>query len=129
MLNKYNFKVLTGDHTLSDHRYIIVNNLDRISSTETVLSTKINYKNIQKKLPDINRTSFEIYHSQLRSPFSQNKTFRKTLEITNNKKPWFKKYIKKLKRSRDKYYNLSKKYPLNLIFVESFKYFKKSLAK
>lgn len=130
--NNYNFFI--GDNKLSDHRHFIISlptNTQTSTLSSAVTFEKINITNVKKEilllLQDAN-LSLNFFINRVDDILQTNTKSISKIKQISYKKPWFKKYLIKIKNKRDKLYKLSRKYENNAFYRLNFLIKKKELS-
>lgn len=129
LLDKFNHKLILGDHHLSDHRFLILS-LEAIRQTKQATPTfqKTDFKKVSETLIEAPTDSFDNFHNFIKFQIQQNTSdFVPSTKRDSFGKPWFDSSLNTLKKQRDKFYKLKQKYPDNEYFHENFIALKKSL--
>lgn len=100
-----------GDLSLSDHKFLLSKINLRNNSTLTKTVQRINHENIQNFINNVNYSTlnFEKFYFELCEQININTNTTVTTKSFSFDKPWYTDYIKKISKSRDKFYKLTKK--------------------
>jgi exonuclease III len=119
-----NFTLFTGEHTLSDHRYLLLNVEDLPSPDKPdKVCKRINYSNVTADLfdYDFENANFDDFYQYLRSLIDKYTVVFRSDCSDSKHKPWYSDELEPFLRLRDRFYVLKQRFITNDFYKTEFK--------